>query len=71
MTAKEEKTRARSLQDVLDANRDTVALLRNSRIGAYVYPVVPMEFGNWRSEQQAWREAAGSTTSRTTCRRSR
>jgi vanillate/3-O-methylgallate O-demethylase len=33
-------------------------MLRNSRIGAYVYPVVPTEFSNWRSEQQAWRETA-------------
>jgi vanillate/3-O-methylgallate O-demethylase len=33
-----------------------VELLRNSQIGAYVYPVVPPEFTNWRSEQRAWRE---------------
>src|SRR5262249_60934212 len=24
----------------------------------YVYPVVPMEFTNWRDEQRAWRETA-------------
>ena len=48
----------RSLQDVLDAAGDPVRMLRNSQIGAYVYPVVPMEFSNWRSEQQAWRETA-------------
>ena len=48
----------RSLQDVLDAAGDPVKMLRNSQIGAYVYPVVPMEFSNWRGEQQAWRETA-------------
>src|SRR6185312_8881776 len=37
---------------------NTVDMLRNSRIGAYVYPVVPNEFSNWRDEQRAWRETA-------------
>jgi vanillate/3-O-methylgallate O-demethylase len=31
-------------------------MLRNSQIGAYVYPVVPNEYSNWRDEQRAWRE---------------
>jgi vanillate/3-O-methylgallate O-demethylase len=31
-------------------------MLRNSQIGAYVYPVVPPEYTNWRDEQRAWRE---------------
>ncbi len=48
----------RNLQDVLDAAGDTVALLRNSQIGAYIYPVVPYEFSNWRREQRAWRDTA-------------
>ncbi len=48
----------RSLQDVLDGADSTVDLLRNSQLGAYVYPVVPTEFSNWRTEQKAWREAA-------------
>jgi vanillate/3-O-methylgallate O-demethylase len=47
----------KNLQEILDAN-DTVELLRNSQIGAYVYPVVPAEFTNWRREQRAWRETA-------------
>src|SRR5690606_17303726 len=47
---------ARTLQDVLDEAGNTVELLRNSQIGAYVYPVVPPEFSNWRDEQRAWRE---------------
>jgi len=49
-------TDPKSLQDVLDASGDIVQMLRNSQIGAYVYPVVPYEFSNWRREQQAWRE---------------
>lgn len=48
---------AKNLQEILDAN-DTVELLRNSQIGAYVYPVVAAEFTNWRREQRAWRETA-------------
>jgi vanillate/3-O-methylgallate O-demethylase len=48
----------RTLQDVLDAAPNTVQLLRDSQIGAYIYPVVPYEFTNWRREQRAWRETA-------------
>ncbi|MGO1886135.1 MAG: vanillate/3-O-methylgallate O-demethylase [Citricoccus sp.] len=48
----------KSLQDVLDASGNTVDHLRNSQIGAYIYPVVAPEFSNWRSEQRAWRESA-------------
>ena len=33
-----------------------VNMLRNSQIGAYVYPVVPSEYSNWRDEQRAWRD---------------
>jgi len=47
-----------SLESLLQSSGNTVALLRNSRIGAYVYPVVPSEFSNWRSEQVGWRETA-------------
>ena len=45
-----------SLEDVLQAVENTTEMLRNSQIGAYVYPVVPPEFSNWRDEQRAWRE---------------
>jgi vanillate/3-O-methylgallate O-demethylase len=46
-----------NLQQILDTT-DPVELLRNSQIGAYVYPVVAAEFTNWRREQRAWRETA-------------
>ena len=47
----------RNLQEILDAT-PAVELLRNSQVGAYVYPVVAAEFTNWRREQRAWRETA-------------
>jgi len=47
-----------NLQEVLDESGNIVELLRNSQIGAYIYPVVPYEFSNWRREQRAWRETA-------------
>jgi vanillate/3-O-methylgallate O-demethylase len=47
-----------NLQELLDESGNTVELLRNSQIGAYIYPVVPYEFSNWRREQKAWRETA-------------
>ncbi len=47
-----------SLQNLLDNVGNPVNMLRNSQIGAYVYPVVPSEFSNWRDEQLAWREKA-------------
>ena len=48
----------RSLEDVLSDAANPVEMLRNSKIGAYVYPIVAPEFSNWRDEQRAWREAA-------------
>jgi vanillate/3-O-methylgallate O-demethylase len=46
----------KNLEEVLRAAGDPVSMLRNSKIGAYVYPVVAPEFTNWRDEQKAWRE---------------
>jgi vanillate/3-O-methylgallate O-demethylase len=45
-----------SLEDKLTSVGNPVDMLRHSQIGAYVYPVVPPEFTNWRDEQRAWRE---------------
>ena len=48
----------KSLEDLLQTVKNPVEMLRNSKIGAYVYPVVPSEFSNWRDEQYAWRHGA-------------
>ncbi len=47
-----------NLESLLRSSGNTVQLLRNSQLGAYVYPVVPSEYTNWRDEQKAWRDAA-------------
>src|ERR1700758_3656841 len=47
-----------SFEDLLKAAGNPVDMLRNSQIGAYVYPVVPSEYTNWRDEQRAWRDSA-------------
>jgi vanillate/3-O-methylgallate O-demethylase len=47
-----------NLTSVMEAAGGPVKLLRNSRAGIYVYPVVAPEFSNWRSEQMAWRKTA-------------
>src|SRR3989337_984768 len=48
----------RNLEELLTAVGNPVAMRRNSQIGAYVYPVVPYEFSNWRDEQLAWQKTA-------------
>ena len=47
-----------NLESLLQGSGNPVKMLRNSQLGAYVYPVVPSEFSNWRDEQRAWRESA-------------
>src|SRR5918993_400581 len=49
---------SQNLEQLLQTVKNPVDLLRNSKIGAYVYPVVPSEFTNWRDEQGAWRKSA-------------
>ena len=48
----------KNLEQKMQEAGNTVKMLRNSKIGAYVYPVVPSEFTNWRDEQAAWRNSA-------------
>jgi vanillate/3-O-methylgallate O-demethylase len=47
-----------SLSSAISARGSAVNLLRNSKIGMYVYPIVAPEFSNWRTEQMAWRNSA-------------
>jgi vanillate/3-O-methylgallate O-demethylase len=47
-----------SLEDLLKTVSSPIELLRNSKIGPYVYPKVPSEFTNWRDEQHAWRDTS-------------
>ncbi len=49
---------ATNLQEVLDHAGNTVEHLRNSQLGAYIYPVVPAEFTNFRREVTAWQRTA-------------
>ncbi len=46
----------KNLEERLQAAGSAVKLLRESPIGPHVYPVVPLEYTNWRDEQRAWRE---------------
>src|SRR5262249_34614607 len=48
----------KNLEEALKASGNAVKMLRNSQIGAYVYPVVAPEFSNWRDGQRGW---AGSS----------
>lgn len=48
----------RSLTTAMSQFANPVDMLRSSRTGIYVYPVVAPEFHNWRDEQRAWRDSA-------------
>jgi vanillate/3-O-methylgallate O-demethylase len=47
-----------NLQQKMDAAGGAVEMLRNNKLGTYIYPVVPAEFTNFRREVRAWRSAA-------------
>jgi vanillate/3-O-methylgallate O-demethylase len=47
-----------SLEAVIKEKGNIVRMLRDSKLGVYVYPVVAPEFSNWRDEQRAWRDSA-------------
>jgi vanillate/3-O-methylgallate O-demethylase len=47
-----------TLETLIQRSGNATDMLRNSQIGAYVYPVVPNEYQNWREEQRAWRDSA-------------
>src|SRR5919106_447931 len=47
----------KNLDELIHASGNPATMVRNSRIGAYVYPVVAPEFSNWRDEQAAWRKS--------------
>jgi len=48
----------KNLEAKLQEVGNPVHMLRNSQIGAYIYPVVAAEFSNWRTEQWAWQHSA-------------
>ncbi len=47
----------KNLEEAVKASGNIVQMMRNSQIGAYIYPVVAPEFTNWRDEQRAWKES--------------
>ncbi|MBV8790533.1 MAG: aminomethyltransferase family protein, partial [Pseudolabrys sp.] len=47
----------KNLEEKIRGSGDIVSMMRNSQIGAYIYPVVAPEFTNWRDEQRAWKES--------------
>lgn len=47
----------KNLESLLQTAENPVELLRNSKIGAHVYPVVQPEYTSWRDEQWAWQNA--------------
>ncbi len=49
---------SQSLSTAMAVAGNPVDMLRNSKVGMYVYPVVAPEFRNWRLEQDAWRNGA-------------
>ncbi|HEY7703899.1 MAG TPA: aminomethyl transferase family protein [Acidimicrobiia bacterium] len=48
---------AESLEGLLNSGVGVIDMLRNAQVGPNVYPGVPLEFTNWRDEQQAWQHS--------------
>jgi syringate O-demethylase len=48
---------AKNLEDLIQAAKSPVEMLRNSQAGPNVYPGVQAEYTNWRDEQWAWQHA--------------
>ena len=46
-----------TLEQKIQGIGNPVDMLRNSQVGAYVFPI-PSEFTNWRDEQEAWHKTA-------------
>jgi hypothetical protein len=61
----------RSLNDLLQSVENPVQMLRNSQIGAYVYPVVPRSSATGARSSRRGVKAPSCSTSRTTWRKSR
>jgi glycine cleavage system aminomethyltransferase T len=49
---------AETLESIVAASGNLVDQLRNQQTGPNVYPGVPAEYTNWRSEQWAWQHTA-------------
>lgn len=47
----------KTLEQKISAAGNPVHMLRNSQVGAYVFPI-PAEFSNWRDEQESWCKTA-------------
>lgn len=45
----------KTLEELLLNAGNPTKLLRSGRAGAYVFPIIPPEFTNWRDEQRAWK----------------
>ena len=54
-----------NLEGVLEAAGGTVAMLRNSQLGAYVYPVVAPEFSNGATSSAPGAKARSCSTNPT------
>lgn len=47
----------KSLETAIKEAKGPVNLLRNSPLGPYQFPAIPLEFTNWRDEVRAWKNS--------------